>query len=521
MQVPDAHAELLVILRQVLGHSLGQRRHQHALAARGPQADLRQQVVDLSFDGPDLNRRIGQTRRPDDLLDDDALGFRQLVRPRRGGHEDHLADAGLPFFEVERPVVERRRQPEPVGHQHFLARSIAVVHAADLRHRLMALVDDEERVLRQVIEQRRRRLARGAAGQVPRIILDPVAVANLPNHLEVEHRPLVQPLRLEKLALRFQPRSVPRELLFDRLDSFLRPIARRDEVRFRIDGDLVVAAQRLARQRIERRELVHLVPEEPDPQPLLLVRQIDLDDVSAHAKRAATELGVVALVLNLHQLAEHLLAADPLPALERQQHAVIGFGRAEAVDARHAGDDDDIAALEQRPRRGQPHAVDFVVDRRFLLDVRVGRRHVGFGLVVVVVADEVLDGVLWKEPAEFLKELSRQRLVVHHHQRRAVDAGDGLRHRKRLARAGHAEQHLVRIASLQSLHELADGTRLIARQIELGHQGEAVVQRGHGNLRAYHRRYLRSTIDDCRSTIGNRASEIGDRKQASIADRQS
>jgi len=41
-----------------------------------------------------------------------------------------------------------------------------------------------------------------------------------------------------------------------------------------------------------------------------------------------------------------------------------------------------------------------LVDRAVLLDVEVARRDVGLGLVVVVVADEVLDRVLGEELAE-------------------------------------------------------------------------------------------------------------------------
>ena len=40
-----------------------------------------------------------------------------------------------------------------------------------------------------------------------RVVLDAVAVADLANHLEVEHRPLVQPLRFEQLALRARARA--------------------------------------------------------------------------------------------------------------------------------------------------------------------------------------------------------------------------------------------------------------------------------------------------------------------------
>ena len=72
----------------------------------------------------------------------------------------------------------------------------------------------------------------------------------------------------------------------------------------------------------------------------------DLDGVAADAELAAPELVVVALVLDVDQLAEDLVALDPLPRFERQHHPVVRLGRAEAVDARHARDDDDVAPLK-------------------------------------------------------------------------------------------------------------------------------------------------------------------------------
>ena len=88
-----------------------------------------------------------------------------------------------------------------------------------------------------------------------------------------------------------------------------------------------------------------------------------------------------------------LLARDLLALFEHQQHAVVGFGRTEAVDATDAGDDDAIAALEQRARGGEAQLVQLVVDGGFFFDVDVAGRNVGFGLVVIVIADEILDGV--------------------------------------------------------------------------------------------------------------------------------
>jgi hypothetical protein len=55
-----------------------------------------------------------------------------------------------------------------------------------------------------------------------------------------------------------------------------------------------------------------------------------------------------------------------------------------------------------------------------LLDEQVALRDVGLGLVVVVVADEVLDRVLRKELAELAVQLRGQRLVGREDDRRAA-----------------------------------------------------------------------------------------------------
>ena len=46
---------------------------------------------------------------------------------------------------------------------------------------------------------------------------------------------------------------------------------------------------------------------------------------------------------------------------------------------------------------GEAQLVELVVDGGFLFDVDVARRDVGFGLVVIVIADEVLDRVVGEE----------------------------------------------------------------------------------------------------------------------------
>src|SRR3954451_10709492 len=100
----------------------------------------------------------------------------------------------------------------------------------------------------------------------------------------------MDPLRLEQATFLLEIAAALDELGLDGLDRRLGPLARRDEVRFRIDRDLVVLAQRLAGQRIEGGERINLVAEQLDAQPLLFVRRDHLDDVAADAEGAAAEL---------------------------------------------------------------------------------------------------------------------------------------------------------------------------------------------------------------------------------------
>src|SRR5438445_12934958 len=87
-------------------------------------------------------------------------------------------------------------------------------------------------------------------------------------------------------------------------------------------------------------------------------------------------------------------------------------------------------------RGGKPQTVDLVVNRGFFFDVGVGRGDIGLRLVVVVVADEILDGAFRKKSSKLVVELRRQRFVVREYQRRTVHLLDDLRHGERLARTG-------------------------------------------------------------------------------------
>src|SRR5436309_14697776 len=120
---------------------------------------------------------------------------------------------------------------------------------------------------------------------------------------------------------------------------------------------------------------------------------MDLDDVPAHAEGPAPEIVIVALVKDIHQTGDDLVARNLLTLYQHEQHAVVGLGRPETVNAAYAGHDDAVAPLEKRPRRREPQLIQLVVDGGFFFDADVARWNVRFRLVIIVVADEVFDRV--------------------------------------------------------------------------------------------------------------------------------
>jgi hypothetical protein len=198
-----------------------------------------------------------------------------------------------------------------------------------------------------------------------------------------------------------------------------------------------LGAPDLAAQLVDLNDPVDLVAEELDAQgSLVLVLGKDLDHVSAHPEAPALEVDVVARVEHVDEPAQQLVPRQGGAGLQVGVQGAVGGGRSQPVDAGDARHHQDVAPRQQGMGGGVAQLVEVVVDRRVLLDVGVGGGEIRLRLVVVVVGDEVLDGVLGEELAELVAELGRQRLVVRDHERGPLHALDDPGHRERLARAG-------------------------------------------------------------------------------------
>ena len=181
--------------------------------------------------------------------------------------------------------------------------------------------------------------------------------------------------------------------------------------------------------------LLYAVAKEFDADGEGFVGGVQLDDVAADAERASLEVDVVSRILDIREPAKEVVPVEGIAGANCDDAGLIVFGRAEAEDAGDRGDDDAVVACREAGCGGEAEAVEVVVLGGVLLDVDVSLGDVGLGLVVVVVADEVFDGVFGEKLFEFLVKLGGEGLVVRYDQDGQVELGDDVGHCEGLAGA--------------------------------------------------------------------------------------
>src|SRR5262249_48828349 len=217
----------------------------------------------------------------------------------------------------------------------------AVIHTTYLRDGLVRLVDEQQIILRDVVQQRGWGFAWQASAEMAGIILDSMAVTDGAHHFNVEKRALRHALRFDELALLFQLLLPPFEFFLNRDDGTLTLVLRHHVMRARIDRDtceILLTRSDFAGQRINLAKLVNLIAPHLQAIGVVFVGRIDLDDVTANPERPAPQV-FAALVLYVDKTPQQSLAARLHPFFKHDQHAVIRFGRTNAIDAAHGSND--------------------------------------------------------------------------------------------------------------------------------------------------------------------------------------
>jgi hypothetical protein len=293
---------------------------------------------------------------------------------------------------------------------------------------------------------------------------------------------LADALGFEKAALGHEHGLLRFQFGLDLLDHLVHSLAGRDVVGGGENGDLGGLVEDFAGQRVHEADSLDGIAEELNPGDDLLVFRLDFQGVAADAEGASVEGDLVAGELHRNELFEGFGKVESGVRFEGDDGFSVFAGRAEAVDAADGSDHNDVAALEERVGGGVAQSLNFLVRTGVFFDIQVRAGDVGFGLVVVVVRDEVLDRVIRKECAELLAKLGGEGLVVGKNQRGALGFCDDARHRIRFSRSGGAEKGLESVPGFEAIDEAGNRGGLVAARGEVRRQPQRFVVLDDGHL---------------------------------------
>ena len=88
-------------------------------------------------------------------------------------------------------------------------------------------------------------------------------------------------------------------------------------------------------------------------------------------------------------------------------------------------------------------AVNLLIHRAVFLNERIGARDIGFGLIIIIIRDEIFHRIIGEEALKFRIKLRREGFIRRHNQGRALGLLDDFSHSEGLTGTRHAEQNLI------------------------------------------------------------------------------
>ena len=216
-------------LREFFGHPFGEGGNQDTFVQIHAFVDFFHKVVHLVFRRTHLDNGVQQSRGANDLFHNHPAGAFQFVVGRSGTHVQNLVLQGLEFVKPQRTVVHGCRKAEPVFHQIFLSGPVATVHSADLGQGDVAFVHHQHKVFWEVIQQAKGTRAGFPAVQVAGVVFNARAVAQFPDHLQVEVGAFFQAFGLQRTAVLQKEIHLLHQVVLDAVDGPLELSGSRDK----------------------------------------------------------------------------------------------------------------------------------------------------------------------------------------------------------------------------------------------------------------------------------------------------
>jgi tRNA(Ile)-lysidine synthase len=156
----------------------------------------------------------------------------------------------------------------------------------------------------------------------------------------------------------------------------------------------------------------------------------NLDNIATGTEFSLFGHEIVSLVIIIEKFLHKCPAIPLFPHRKRKDDFLVCFFFPKAVNTGDAGDDNNVTPFYQRLGGCKAKAFYPVVYRGILFDVCVCGRNIGLGLIVVIIAHKVVNGVPGKKTAKFTVKLGCEGFIVREDKSWPTCFGDDISHGK-------------------------------------------------------------------------------------------
>ena len=337
MDVTGSHSDVYEVCVQLFGHALGQRGNQHPLALIDRIFNLVQQIINLIGGGTHFNRRVQKSCGPHHLLDHYPTRLLQFIVRRGGAHVDGLPYQRLKLVELERTVIQGRRQPKTVLHEVDFAGTVAAIHGPDLWHRNVTFVNHQHKIVGEKVEDAERAHSRCALVEITRIVLNAGAVTQLFHHLHIVRHAIFQPFGFQMLADRFQVIALLAQVQYNLVDGLVHALLGGHEKAGRINHNLLLLGDYPTRFRFDNRQGFNLIVPKDNAEGVFAVGRENIDRVAFHAELSGLQIELGTRIETGHELQQQRVTVNKHPRV--QMDDVLGeiVRIADTVNTRYRG----------------------------------------------------------------------------------------------------------------------------------------------------------------------------------------
>ena len=331
MQVFDLHSPFTQVGCQIFSHLLGESCDQNTLVTLGALLDLLEQVINLTLSRFNNNFGIHKASRTNDLFDY-TIRTLQFILPGSCRKIDGLTNTLRKLIPFQRTIIHRGRKAETIIHQSALSGHVTLEHRPNLRNRHVGFIDDQNKIIREIIKQSIRRCARATPINMTRIVLDSRTRAYFLEHFEVVGRSHPKTLSLKQFSLGFKPLKAFFEFFLDGSDRTFHSFLAGNIVRCREKVDMINFLDHIPRHGMEYCQGINFIAEHFNPDCQFLVHRNDLNCVSTHPKGSAGKADIVPRVLHTDEGAEEIIALNAHSAAQLDHPCNILFRRTQTID---------------------------------------------------------------------------------------------------------------------------------------------------------------------------------------------